>query len=159
MRCTGLTPLGCHAATAAGLRRLAGTAVFVFASSMAVLSAGGSIFSQSGVYPDETARQRNPAGNHLGELGPSGVVYVAAAVGAVAIVLSFLFSRVSGGHFNSAVTLSFMLSKRVSVKRGCFYMLAQFLGSVLGKCVPSLCLHTSARLGAPSRCTHARLAD
>jgi len=116
-----------------------GTFVLVFASSMAVLSAGGAIHAQGGSvsgvrarqYPDEIARQRDPPGNHLGELGPSGVIYVAAAVGAAVIALSFLFARVSGGHFNCAITLSFMLSKRVSVKRGCFYMLAQFLGSVL----------------------------
>jgi len=46
--------------------------------------------------------------------------------------LATLNSVAAGGHLNPAVTLSFMAIKKISVKRGIMYMVAQFSGGLLG---------------------------
>lgn len=127
-------PLYCAALLRAGswltsqTLEYAGTAVLVFCASSAHVSAQSSTAEISADNPEITLR-----GDAFVHISPSGTLCVGAAVAAVVTVLLFLFSRVSGGHFNCAVTLSFMLNKRMSVKRGCFYTLAQFLGSVCGE--------------------------
>jgi hypothetical protein len=111
---------------------LFGTVVLVITTGFAITAAGEAIHATTDVYPFDTAAANIPPGNTLAELGPQGVLSVAVAVSAVVMLLLFLFSRVSGGHFNCAVTLAFMMQKRISSKRGFIYMLAQFLGSFVG---------------------------
>lgn len=43
-----------------------------------------------------------------------------------------LFARLTGGHFNPAVTLALSISNQVSVADFFIYLIAQFLGAFLG---------------------------
>lgn len=46
--------------------------------------------------------------------------------------MAFTFGHISGGHFNCAISFSFVFSGRISPMRGFFYFLAQFFGGLLG---------------------------
>ena len=54
------------------------------------------------------------------------------ATGAILVVLILIFGPVSGGHFNPAVTLSFLIQRKISVTLALFYVLAQISGGLLG---------------------------
>ncbi len=60
------------------------------------------------------------------------VLLISFSFGFMILVLVSGFGSVSGGHINPAVTLTLMLVKVCEIKRGVFYMVAQFLGAVLG---------------------------
>ncbi len=60
------------------------------------------------------------------------VLLISFAFGFMILVLVSGFGSVSGGHINPAVTLALMMAKVCEVKRGIFYMLAQFAGALLG---------------------------
>ena len=131
---------------------LFGTTVIVVGGGFSIMAVGEAMHAHAGAYPYDIARTNEPAGNALAELGPAGVLAVAVAVSSIITMLVFLFSRVSGGHFNCAVTLSFMMRKRISSKRGVVYMIAQFLGSFLGGILLKVFVPGAAEscLGAPS---------
>jgi MIP family channel proteins len=60
-----------------------------------------------------------------------GLMLVALAHGiALAIAISAL-GHISGGHFNPAVTISFMITRKVSPLLGLLYILGQLVGGVL----------------------------
>lgn len=40
--------------------------------------------------------------------------------------------KISGGHFNPAVTIAMIISKDISAKNGIFYIIAQIIGGVVG---------------------------
>ncbi|MBH60499.1 MAG: hypothetical protein CL907_04975 [Dehalococcoidia bacterium] len=48
------------------------------------------------------------------------------------------FSRISGAHINPAVTISMWVHKKISSKKALFYLVAQFIGGILGGIVWSL---------------------
>ncbi len=54
------------------------------------------------------------------------------ATGAGLVVLIHMFGPVSGAHFNPAVTLAFLLRREVEWRVAALYILAQFVGAVLG---------------------------
>ena len=54
------------------------------------------------------------------------------ATGAILVVLILIFGPVSGGHFNPAVTLSFLVQRKIPVTLALFYVLAQISGGLLG---------------------------
>jgi len=54
------------------------------------------------------------------------------ATGAVLVVLIAIFGPISGGHFNPAVTLFFMLRRGIGAWRGSLYVLAQVTGAIAG---------------------------
>jgi aquaporin TIP len=63
--------------------------------------------------------------------GPSGLVAVALAHGlAIAIMVSAL-GHISGGHFNPAITLGFLLTRRIVPSLAAVYWIAQLAGGVL----------------------------
>lgn len=47
------------------------------------------------------------------------------------IILVLVFSKVSGGHFNPAVTVALVTTKTISVWKGVGYIVAQLLGAML----------------------------
>ena len=59
-------------------------------------------------------------------------ISVAVGFGLAAGVLLWVFQHVSGGHFNPAVSFGFLVSRRVSLARGIFYIVAQIVGGILG---------------------------
>ena len=61
---------------------------------------------------------------------------VAIAWGLVVMVMVYSLGKTSGAHINPAVTLSFYLDKRISLKKTLLYIVAQLVGAVLA----SLCL-------------------
>jgi glycerol uptake facilitator-like aquaporin len=54
------------------------------------------------------------------------------ATGAVLVVLITALGPVSGAHFNPAVTLSFLLQRRIAVREAVLYALVQFAGAMAG---------------------------
>ncbi len=60
------------------------------------------------------------------------VLLISFAFGFMILVLVSGFGSVSGGHINPAVTLALMMAKVCEVKRGIYYMVAQFAGALLG---------------------------
>ena len=64
--------------------------------------------------------------------GGSGLVAVAFAHGlAIAIMVSAV-GHISGGHFNQAITLAFVLTRRIALSLAAVYWIAQLAGGVLG---------------------------
>jgi glycerol uptake facilitator-like aquaporin len=66
------------------------------------------------------------------------VLMDAIAVGFVLFVLIEIFGPVSGCHINPAVTLSMMVSRRMNVGTGIWYVIVQFLGGIAGTMVSHL---------------------
>lgn len=87
-------------------------------------------------------------------VGSGGLIGVAFAYGLALVVMIAAFAHISGGHFNPAVTLGFLVTRRITAALAGLYMLVQFAGA----CVASLLLWwifpaeaiTPAKLGAPA---------
>lgn len=60
------------------------------------------------------------------------------ATGAILVVLILMFARISGAHFNPAVSLSFLLMRQITPGHTCLYVAAQVAGGVLGAVVAQL---------------------
>ncbi len=52
--------------------------------------------------------------------------------GAILVVLILIFGPISGGHFNPAVTLVFLLRKEMNKHEAVFYVGAQIIGGIIG---------------------------
>ena len=66
------------------------------------------------------------AGTWIGNLG------VALAFGFALLALAYSLGPISGCHVNPAVTLGFLLAKRIDVRTAVSYWVAQFLGGIVG---------------------------
>lgn len=79
---------------------------------------------------------------------------IALAHGLVIAVFVSAFGFISGGHFNPAVTLGFLVTKRIAPMLALWYWLVQFgaaaVGALLLKWVLPTAIETQAHLGAPS---------
>ena len=51
----------------------------------------------------------------------------------------YIFGRISGAHFNPAVTIPMFLRKKITEKECCYYVCAQILGAFLGSIFVALC--------------------
>lgn len=71
-------------------------------------------------------------GGFAGASPAAGVVATALAFGLVLLVLVAVIGPVSGAHVNPAVTLGFVVSKRMSVTDAVGYWIAQFIGATIG---------------------------
>ena len=78
--------------------------------------------------------------------GRRGVMGVAMGLTAVGIIHSPM-GKLSGAHFNPAITLTYLRLGKIRVEDACFYVAAQFAGGVLGVGVSALLL--GAQLAAP----------
>ena len=54
------------------------------------------------------------------------------ATGAILFVLIKMFGKISGAHFNPAVSIVFLLRKEIKRTKFLFYILFQFLGGMKG---------------------------
>jgi aquaporin Z len=70
--------------------------------------------------------------------GPSisaGVVTTALAFGLVLLALAYTLGPISGCHVNPAVTMGFVVARRISISDAVGYWIAQFLGGLAGAVV------------------------
>jgi len=63
--------------------------------------------------------------------GPT-VIAIALSFGLTIFILAFSFGHISGGHFNSVISITFILLKKISWKKGLSYFVAQFFGMLVG---------------------------
>lgn len=72
--------------------------------------------------------------NILGETGPTGsaLLLIAVAHGLAITLLVASIGRISGGHINPAVTISMVVTRKVSLARGVMYVAAQLVGAAVG---------------------------
>ncbi|RAJ46215.1 MIP family channel protein [Kitasatospora sp. SolWspMP-SS2h] len=66
------------------------------------------------------------AGKSIGDLG------VALAFGFTLLALAYAMGPISGCHVNPAVTLGFLLARRIDVRTAAVYWVAQFAGGIAG---------------------------
>jgi aquaporin Z len=62
----------------------------------------------------------------------AGVVTTALAFGLVLLVLAYALGPISGCHVNPAVTLGFLVARRISVSEAVSYWIAQVVGGIVG---------------------------
>ncbi len=83
-----------------------------------------------------------------------GLLAIALAHGLVIAVMASAVGHISGGHFNPAVTLGFLVTKRMAPSLAGIYWLAQMAGAVLGALLLTLLLPDDltdpVALGAPA---------
>ena len=82
------------------------------------------------------------------------LVATALAFGLVIAVFVSAFAGISGGHFNPAVTLGFLVTRRMPAVQAVFYWIVQFgaaaLAALLLKWIFPGSVETSSHLGAPT---------
>jgi aquaporin Z len=64
--------------------------------------------------------------------GASGLISVAFAHGLVIAIMASAVGHISGGHFNPAVTLAFLFTRRIAAPLAAVYVFAQLAGAILG---------------------------
>jgi glycerol uptake facilitator-like aquaporin len=79
----------------------------------------------------------------------TGLLMIALAAGASLAVLIYLFGPFSGAHLNPAVTLAFWLRKKISSSDAAGYIIAQFLGAVLGAVLANLMFERAVISASP----------
>src|SRR5215831_17622636 len=65
----------------------------------------------------------------------AGVVATAMAFGLVLLALAYSLGPISGCHINPAVTMGFLVSRRIAVSDAVAYWVAQFAGGIVGAIV------------------------
>ena len=63
---------------------------------------------------------------------PAGVAATALAFGLAVVAMAYTIGGVSGCHINPAITLGCLVSKRISCKDACMYMVFQVIGAFIG---------------------------
>ncbi|HUB69749.1 MAG TPA: MIP family channel protein [Acidimicrobiales bacterium] len=71
----------------------------------------------------------------VGTSPSAGVVATALAFGLVLLVLVYAIGPISGCHVNPAVTIGFLVAKRISLQDAFGYWVAQFVGAIAGAAV------------------------
>lgn len=64
-------------------------------------------------------------------LAKGDALTIALAFGLTVTVMAYAVGGISGGHFNPAVSVAMMVNKRLSVKDGIAYIIAQFAGATV----------------------------
>ena len=78
-------------------------------------------------------------------LSPSGI---ALTCGAVILALIYALGDISGAHLNPAVSLGFVLAKRMSLRTATLYAFSQLVGALLASLTLHLLFPQQANLGA-----------
>jgi aquaporin Z len=86
-------------------------------------------------------------------VGSGGLVGVALAHGLAIALMVTAFAHISGGHFNPAITLGFLVVRRIEPMLAAVYVFMQFAGAVVASLLrwwifPAAAVGSS-RLGAP----------
>jgi MIP family channel proteins len=80
--------------------------------------------------------------------GQSGLVGTALAQGFMLAIMISAFGHISGGHLNPAVTLGFLITRRIAPVLGVAYMVAQFAGGIAAALVLNAMYPDVANLAA-----------
>jgi aquaporin Z len=64
-----------------------------------------------------------------------GTLGVAFAFGLSVIAMAYTIGKISGCHINPAITLGMLISKRISIKDACLYMIFQVIGAIIGSAI------------------------
>jgi MIP family channel proteins len=64
-------------------------------------------------------------------LGAVGLVGIAFAFGLALAIMITIFAATSGGHINPAVTIGFLVTRRIALLLGLLYIVAQLVGATL----------------------------
>lgn len=62
----------------------------------------------------------------------AGIVATALAFGLVMLALAYAIGPISGAHINPAVTMGFLVARRMTIVEAAGYWIAQFLGATIG---------------------------
>ena len=84
------------------------------------------------------------------EQGAAGLVGTALAFGLVIVAMAYSIGNVSGCHINPAVSIAMLISKKMSTKDFCGYIIAQFLGAIAGAAVLYAVVGDGGKLGCNS---------
>ena len=79
--------------------------------------------------------------------GVSGLIGTALAFGLVIVAMAYSIGNVSGCHINPAVSLAMLISKKMTAKDFCGYIIAQFLGAIAGALLLNLIVANPDQLG------------
>ncbi|XP_056453283.1 aquaporin-4-like isoform X1 [Gadus chalcogrammus] len=69
---------------------------------------------------------------------PADLVLISLCFGLSIATMAQCFGHISGGHINPAVTAAMLVTRKISLAKAVFYVLAQCLGAVVGAAVLSL---------------------
>lgn len=78
----------------------------------------------------------------------AGWLAVALVFGLTLMALTYCYGNISGCHINPAVSLAMFITKKIDFKDCIGYMIAQFLGGILGALVLLIFFRTNTGLGA-----------
>lgn len=78
----------------------------------------------------------------------AGWIAVALAFGLTLMAMTYCYHQVSGSHFNPAVSLGMFIAKKIDFKDFIGYIVAQFLGAIVGVAVLMVFFNNNTGLGA-----------
>jgi aquaporin Z len=90
------------------------------------------VFIACGVATLSFGKGFNFAGFSLAHNLSAGIVATALAFGLVLLALVYVLGPISGCHVNPAVTIGALLTRRIEPLEGGLYIVAQFIGGILG---------------------------
>lgn len=64
-----------------------------------------------------------------------GTLTIGLAFGLAITIMAYAVGGISGGNFNPGVSIAMMINKRLKVKDGIFYIIAQALGSIVASAI------------------------
>ena len=79
---------------------------------------------------------------------PGGYLATAVAFGLVIVAMAYSIGNISGCHINPAVTLSMLITKKITIKDAVSYWVAQFLGGIIGGAFLLIFFPASSGLGS-----------
>ena len=77
---------------------------------------------------------------------PASVIGTAIAFGLAVVAMAYTIGGISGCHINPAITLGCLLTKRISGKDACMYMIFQVIGAFIGSALLYALVSTSPGL-------------
>lgn len=80
-------------------------------------------------------------------IAKGGTLTIGLAFGLAITMMAYAVGGVSGGNFNPGVSIAMMINKRLEIKDGIFYIIAQALGAIVASAIISI--YVSA-LGLPT---------
>lgn len=78
----------------------------------------------------------------------TGYLLTALAFGLVIVAMAYSIGNISGCHVNPAVSIAMLVNKKMSAKDFCGYVVAQFIGAILGAACLMLFIGKDSGLGA-----------